>query len=64
MARAVNLGVAHFTFHDIRATSLTDAQRQGLDPQRLGGHTTAKQTAAYLRSKTIDCIQPVNITGG
>ena len=48
-----------FTFHDIRAKSITDAEAQGLDPQRLAGHTTAKQTETYLRSKRTDKIRPV-----
>jgi len=64
MAKAVAHGVTRFTFHDIRAKSLTDAEIQGLDPQKLAGHTTAKQTQTYLRSKTIDRIQPVRINSG
>jgi integrase len=59
MMKAITQGVKRFSFHDIRAKALTDAQQQGLDPQRLAGHTTAQQTATYLRSKTIDRIQPV-----
>lgn len=58
------LGITRFTFHDIRAKSLTDAETQGLDPQKLAGHTTAKQTQTYLRSKTIDRIQPVKMDSG
>ncbi|HKF95389.1 MAG TPA: tyrosine-type recombinase/integrase [Gammaproteobacteria bacterium] len=61
MGKAVAQGVTRFTFHDIRARSLTSAEQQGLDPQRLAGHTTAQQTATYLRSKTIDRIQPVRV---
>jgi integrase len=61
MMKAMSQGVKRFSFHDIRAKGLTDAQQQGLDPQRLAGHTTAQQTAAYLRSKTIDRIKPVRM---
>lgn len=42
-----------FTFHQIRAKAATDAEEQGLDPQRLCGHTTRRQTEVYLRSKRV-----------
>jgi len=35
--------------HDLRAKALTDADAQGLNAQRLGGHTTAAMTERYLR---------------
>lgn len=51
-------GIEDVTIHDIRAKSLTDANRQGLDPQKLGGHTDAKMTARYIRAREIDIAQP------
>jgi len=44
-------GVADVTIHDLRAKSLTDADAEGKDAQKLGGHTDAKMTARYLRGK-------------
>jgi integrase len=44
-------GVEDAHLHDLRAKSLTDAKKQGKDPQALGGHSTEQQTNAYLRSK-------------
>jgi integrase len=44
-------GVADATPHDLRAKSLTDAKRQGLDPQALGGHSTEAMTLRYIRDK-------------
>ena len=51
-------GVDDATIHDIRAKSLTDAKRQGLDAQKLGGHTDARMTARYIRAREIDVAQP------
>lgn len=42
--------------HDIRAKSLTDAKRQGLNPQILAGHTTEAMTLRYLRSRETDVV--------
>ncbi|WP_295441279.1 tyrosine-type recombinase/integrase [uncultured Thiodictyon sp.] len=42
--------------HDIRAKSATDAKRQGLDPQRLMGHTTPGHTNRYLRGRDSDLV--------
>jgi hypothetical protein len=61
MQKALAKGIKRFTFHDIRDRSLTGAQQQGLDPQRLAEHTAAQQTATYLRSKIVDRIQPVRM---
>ena len=62
MVRAYKQGEIkeRFTFHDIRAKAITDAKDQGLDPQRLAGHATAKQTETYLRSKRTEKIRPVD----
>jgi len=48
-----------FTFHDIRAKAGTDADDLGQNAQKLLGHTTAKQTVTYLRSKKTDVVKPV-----
>jgi integrase len=47
----VAAGVANVTIHDLRAKSLTDADEEGKDAQKLGGHTDARMTARYLRGK-------------
>jgi integrase len=45
-------GVADAHLHDLRAKSLTDADRQGIDAQHLAGHSTQAMTARYLRDRT------------
>lgn len=47
----VAAGVADAHIHDLRAKSLTDAQRQGKDPQALGAHSSAAMTDRYLRDR-------------
>lgn len=42
-------GIPDARIHDLRAKALTDAKREGKDPQALGGHTSAKMTDAYIR---------------
>ncbi|WP_075322568.1 tyrosine-type recombinase/integrase [Acidithiobacillus albertensis] len=42
-------GVADAHLHDLRAKSLTDAKKQGLDPVALAGHSDARMTARYIR---------------
>lgn len=44
-------GIHDVTIHDIRAKSLTDADREGKNAQTLGGHTDARMTARYLRGR-------------
>lgn len=44
-------GIDGVTIHDIRAKSLTDADREGKSAQTLGGHTDARMTARYLRGR-------------
>lgn len=44
-------GVQDATLHDLRAKALTDAKRQGLNPQALGGHTTEAMTLRYIRAR-------------
>lgn len=45
-------GVDDVTLHDLRAMSGTEADRQGIDPTALLGHTDRRTTAIYLRDKT------------
>ncbi len=44
-------GGERFTFHDIRAKSLTDAKRLGLDAQSLAGHSSAAMTEHYIKQR-------------
>ena len=45
-------GVQDARLHDLRAKSLTDADRQGLNAQNLAGHSSEAMTARYLRDRT------------
>jgi integrase len=42
--------------HDFRAKAITDAKKQGHDPQALAGHTTEAQTVRYLCDKEIPLV--------
>jgi integrase len=42
-------GIEDAHIHDIRAKSLTDAKRQGLNPTALAGHVSAAMTDRYIR---------------
>jgi integrase len=66
MVKAHREGVIaeRFTWHDIRAKAATDAEDQGLDPQRLLGHTTRRQTEVYLRSRAPLRVRPVDPKSG
>ncbi|WP_017521215.1 tyrosine-type recombinase/integrase [Pseudomonas nitroreducens] len=44
-------GVPDVTIHDIRAKSLTDADKEGKNAQALGGHSDPRMTARYLRGR-------------
>jgi integrase len=44
-------GIEDARIHDLRAKSLTDAKRQGLDPQTLAGHTDPRMTDRYIRAR-------------
>ncbi|WP_222423069.1 hypothetical protein [Thiomonas delicata] len=55
---AEKAGVNDTTPHDIRAKCLTDAKKQGLDPQALGGHSTMAMTLRYLRQFETTVAQP------
>lgn len=49
-------GVTDTGLHDLRAKAGTDAQRQGLDPTALLGHTDKKQTDTYIRDREIPVV--------
>jgi len=44
-------GINDVTIHDLRAKSLTDADREGKDAQKLGGHSNRSMTLRYLRDQ-------------
>lgn len=50
-------GITDCNLHDNRAFSATEANRQGLDPQKLLGHLDARTTRIYLRGREIDIVQ-------
>jgi integrase len=50
-------GVDNAHIHDLRAKSLTDANRQGLDAQALAGHTNRKMTDHYVKQRTIPLVK-------
>lgn len=56
-------GVENFHLHDIRAKSLTDAQRQGIDAQRLAGHKSAAMTAHYVKARNVEVAQSPKMGG-
>lgn len=49
-ARSVGLG--DVTLHDLRAMAGTEAERQGMDPTALLGHTDRRTTQIYLRDRS------------
>lgn len=51
-AAAEKAGVENVTLHDLRAMSGTEAERQGMDPTALLGHTDRRTTKIYLRDKS------------
>lgn len=44
-------GVLDAHLHDLRAVTLTEAKRQGIDATALAGHSSAAQTVRYLRDR-------------
>lgn len=50
-------GVPDVVIHDMRAQSGTEAEEQGIDPQKLLGHTNPEMTRRYLRAKKIPVVQ-------
>ena len=53
-------GGERFTFHDIRAKSLTDAKQQGLDAQALAGHASSATTDHYIKMKEFRKVTPLH----
>lgn len=49
-------GVQDVTLHDLRAKSLTDAEGEGKDPQKLGGHTDRRMTERYIRQRKVPVV--------
>lgn len=57
-ARAVKAAkIEDVTLHDLRAKSITDGEKQGLDPQKLAGHNDARTTKIYLRDRQIEVVK-------
>lgn len=54
-------GIEDVKIHDLRAKSLTDADGEGKDAQKLGGHTDSRMTARYLRGKKPTTAQAPNM---
>lgn len=54
-------GITDARIHDLRAKALTDAKREGKDPQALGGHTSAKMTDAYIRIRETPSVEGPSI---
>lgn len=50
-------GVADANLHDNRAFSATEARKQGLDPQALLGHDSARTTKIYLRGRWVEAVE-------
>lgn len=54
-------GLTDVRLHDLRAKSLTDAKRQGLNAQQLAGHTTEAQTVRYIRNRETQVVHGPSI---
>lgn len=52
-------GGQRFTFHDIRAKSLTDAKKMGLDAQALAGHASSAMTEHYIKRREFISVKPL-----
>lgn len=50
-------GIEDVIIHDLRAKSGTEAQEQGIDPQKLLGHTNPEMTKRYLRARKIPVVE-------
>lgn len=50
-------GVTNLHLHDLRAMAATQARMEGKDAQALLGHTSATQTATYLRDRAAPIVQ-------
>ena len=58
LKKKCNLADVHF--HDIRAKSLTDADRQGLNAQLMAGHKNRAMTDRYIKDRQGDRVTPLN----
>ena len=50
-------GVADAHIHDLRAKSLTDATRQGIDAKALAGHTDQRMTDHYVKRRIVPVVK-------
>lgn len=50
--------VADANIHDLKHRALTDAERQGKDARRLGGHSSKAMTQRYIEAAGLDWIDP------
>lgn len=57
-AAAKAAGVSDTRLHDLRAKSITEANRQGLDAQKLAGHSDPRMTERYIRDREIPIATP------
>jgi len=48
-----------FTWHDLRAKALTDADAQGGNAQALAGHASAQMTQRYIKQKRVKRAEPL-----
>ena len=48
-----------FTWHDIRAKCLTDADRQGQNAQAIAGHVNRSMTGRYIKERRVDVVEPL-----
>jgi len=55
-------GLENANLHDLRAVAVTDAFRQGLDPQALAGHTNRAMTERYIREKIGVVVTPPSLS--
>jgi integrase len=60
----IEAGVQDAILHDLRAKSITDAKRQGLDAQALGGHASEAMTARYIRLRDAPLVTPPTLKNG
>lgn len=55
-------GNERFTWHDLRAKALTDADAQGGNAQALAGHASAQMTQRYIKQKRVKHANPLRRT--
>jgi integrase len=51
-------GIKDARLHDLRAKSITEAEKQGIDGQTLAGHTDRKMTERYIRDRELPVATP------